>query len=288
MANNIENQFLGNILATERKLTKAGDELLAYFKQKAEVKKPDLQSELMSFVNPEKGHTEEDILKDIKKVLRARETASPRDHTDRGDMFEKLFEEFGEHFFKTTCSEIQLIKTGEYDDRIGSIDFILEGTKEDGKKFRVSIDLTVSDNFDRTYSKTQKTITNITQEGKLGEIKYGYFENGKKRQRSVRAPRVVIALTSEQFDNLAELTLDVIKNNNASEIFSNSNFSKSFIRQMIGELEMQLSCIEEFQSTIIERNNSNDQIGYNVYKKMLKTTQEALENIKKIQKEKTP
>ncbi len=284
--NNIENNFLEGVLAKEHPLKPDGQKLFDYFcKIKADNKKtPDPQDDLESFIDPEKEiRSEENIKLDIIKLESARKKAL-KDHTQRGDLFEWIFEKFGKQLLGLDRSRFEIDKTGEYDDRINSIDFLLRGTGTNGEKFRIGIDLTVSDNFDNARKKALKTPTKIKTEGELGEIRYYHSKKNNKKLRFRFVPRTVLALTSEQFDDLAKLIWDAIEKNETNRIESDSKLRKTFIKQLIGELEANEEWIKEYIYEIGKKDINNE----GNYMKMLRSTQVALANVKKIQEEKTP
>ncbi len=282
----LDNNFLGGILANESPLKPEGQKLFDYFsKIQIEKKKiPDPQDDLKSFVDQEKGfRSKENIELDIAKLENARKKAL-KDHTQRGDLFEWIFEKFGKQLLGLDPVRFEIDKTGEYDDRINSIDFLLRGTGTNGEKFRIGIDLTVSDSFNNIRKKTLKTQDKIKTDGELGEIKYYCSKKNNNKLRFRFVPRTVLALTSEQFDNLAKDIWDTIEKNETNIMTNNNNLKEPLVKQIIGELESNEGWIKEYIYEIGQNDTNNE----GNYVKMLRSVQTALANMKKIQEEKTP
>lgn len=279
----MEDRFLKECLAKEPPLTPAGQKLYEYFNSdQNHIKKRQTwisQVNLRDFIDESKAsHTKEAIQKDIDLVLEARK--KKQDHTERGILFEEIFEKFGQELLSNSQFKINIFKTEDYDDRFNSIDFILEFKSIDKEPFYIGIDTTVSDNTMNVREKTLKTSAKLKNKGRLGGIKYYQSQSDNTRKRLIHVPRVVIALIPRRLDSLAKSALDAIEKNDSDQMTDASEFSNLIIERIITGLRANEDWVKEYINEIFEKKGD--------YAKMLGAVQTALENMQKIQKEKAP
>lgn len=280
----MEDYFLRERLADEKPLTETGKKLFKYFEEQGKDARVTWlnQDILREFINENKpGRSREDIAADIKLVLKKR--LEDQDHTERGILFEEIFGKFAEDFFYSKKIDTYITKTEDYDDRFNHIDFVIEGIGEDGQKFNIGIDTNVSDNEMRVREKVNKTYEKLEKKGRLGEIKYYYSGNDGRLVKLNYVPRIVISLSSQGLDDLAEIAWDMLekKTRNSQEL-TDSKFGRVIIGQIVRELELQEDWIIKNIHDIIQNGAESK------YRTTLHAVQIALENIKRLQKEKYP
>jgi len=202
--------------------------------------------------NNAQGISPEEIARDKNFLKKLRNQDGQKDKIERAEIFEAIVEHFAEN---ADWFGGYVIKTLEYDDRINSVDFVIEweGEKE-GETTRLGIDVTVSAE-DRMQAEIEKILDNI-DEGHLSSVKYFRSEADKDRVtgdnrkfRLSNIPRVIIHLRKEKLNALCGIALKIInKQPGAKREIEKADVVLQFLSEAKNQLDRQFEYLEETKS----------------------------------------
>jgi hypothetical protein len=235
-----EKNFLNNVLAKEKPLQPVEEAIYNwYLKNPNFIEKRAEEKQLKELEEFKElpDYDEDEIKQDNQLVKQLREKPQEADKTQRGEIFEAIFETYTD--MNGWFGDMIISKTSEYDDRINHTDFVLNSELDDGEEVFIAVDCTVTENQE-LIDKKIKRIGNEMEGGKLSEIKYFSSSDFEDKRRLRNVPRVILALDQENLKNLCKVTLGLInQEESANRRFAECEIQINFLLQMKIQLEKQ-------------------------------------------------
>jgi hypothetical protein len=236
-----EKNFLNNVLAKEKPLEPVEEAVYNwYLKNPKFIEERGIGKQLKE-LDEFKGlpdYDEEEIRKDNQLVRQLREKPQEADKTQRGEIFEAIFETYTD--MNGWFSDMVVSKTFEYDDRVNHTDFVLNSQLDNSEEVFIAVDCTVTENQELIDKKVNRIGDEITK-GKLSEVKYfksSDEDDDKRRLKNI--PRVILVLDQKNLKNLCEVTLGLInQESGANKKFAEYETQINFLLQMKIQLEKQ-------------------------------------------------
>ena len=235
-----EKKFLNNVLAKEKPLQPVEEAIYNwYLKNPNFIEKRAEEKQLKELEEFKElpDYDEDEIKQDNQLVRELREKPQETDKTQRGEIFEAIFETYTD--MNGWFGDMIISKTSEYDDRINHTDFVLNSELDDGEEVFIAVDCTVTENQE-LIDKKIKRIGNEMEGGKLSEIKYFSSSDFEDKRILQNVPRIILALDQENLKNLCKVTLGLInQEEGANRRFAECEIQINFLLQMKIQLEKQ-------------------------------------------------
>lgn len=233
-----EDRFLQGVLSRDnRPLTDFEQQLFDYFEEaNRESRVASRRQDLLREFYEKDVYNKAEIVDNMRQV--ERERLKHRDKTERGILFENIFEAF----ILETFSGMKGKKTEDYDDFFNHIDFVLSGKDEKGEDYFLGVDTTTSDYGVKLKEKINAIYRDVAS-GNLGKVKYFKSEETGRLGLLDFVPRVVVLFDSLALSDLSEKLGAVIEGRENREVVMEAQ--NDLLLVMFGQIRDQLKELEE-------------------------------------------